>query len=77
MSNTLTLRVDPQTERELMELTRDGSSRNAAIREAIHAAHRQQVLERVQAESQELLRNSRDLAEMGRVQEDMESIRAW
>ncbi len=77
MSSTLTIRMDPQTENELAGLTWDGRSRNAAVRDAIHLAHRQQILDQVRQESEALLHDPEDLAELKQIQKEMESLRAW
>jgi len=43
MSDTITIRTDEETERALDVLTHDGSSRSAAIRQAVlEAAHRRE-----------------------------------
>ena len=43
MADTITIRTDEETEHALQVLTRDGSSRSAAIREAVlQAAHRRE-----------------------------------
>jgi hypothetical protein len=43
MADTITIRTDEETERALDVLTNDGSSRSAAIRQAVlEAAHRRE-----------------------------------
>lgn len=43
MAGTITIRTDEETEHALNVLTRDGSSRSAAIRQAVlEAAHRRE-----------------------------------
>jgi hypothetical protein len=77
MSTTLTIRMDTGAEQELAELTKDGRSRNAAVRDAIHLAYQQKLNEELLAESQRLMGDADDLAEMRRVAAEMDDLRAW
>jgi predicted transcriptional regulator len=77
MSSTFTVRVDEQTAQELATLAERGRSRNAVISEAIHAAYRQLVLDQVRRETAALAEDPDDLAEIRRVQADLEDLRAW
>ncbi|MGH3655927.1 MAG: hypothetical protein ACRDUA_04665 [Micromonosporaceae bacterium] len=75
--STITVRADREVERALAELTEDGRSQSAVIREAILAAHRARQSERLRAEAEELAADPDDRAEMRNVRADMESLRAW
>jgi hypothetical protein len=73
----ITFRPDADTERALRELTSDGSSISAAIRDALLAAARMHEEERLRAESLSVATDPDDLAEARAVLADMESLRAW
>lgn len=77
MTSTFTVRVDDQTAQELTVLAERGRSRNAVISEAIHAAYRQLVLDQVRRETAALANDPGDLAEIQRVQADLDDLRAW
>ncbi|MBO0682433.1 MAG: ribbon-helix-helix protein, CopG family [Candidatus Dormibacteraeota bacterium] len=74
---TITFRVDDEVERALSELTEDGTSRSAAIREALLSASRERRIRIQRAEAERLANDPRDRAEMRAIQEEMESLRAW
>ncbi len=74
---TITVRADSEVERALAELTSDGKSQSAAIREAIIAAYRVHRAARLRAEAEALANDPDDRAEIRAVQADMESLRAW
>ena len=73
----ITFRPDAETERALAELTSDGISVSAAIREAILLAAREHTQERLRAEALALAADPEDVAEARVVLSDMESLRAW
>ncbi|HWE88638.1 MAG TPA: hypothetical protein VG317_04145 [Pseudonocardiaceae bacterium] len=73
----ITFRPDTEAERALRELTSDGRSVSAAIRDALLTAARSHEQERLRAESLSLADDSDDLAEARAVLADMESFRAW
>ena len=77
MSTSFTVRLDDHAERNLDELTRDGSSRNAVIRYALELAHRTQADDQMRRESAELLEDPQDLAEVGAAREAMGAGDAW
>jgi len=77
MSNTLTIRVDEQTEHELAELTKAGSSRNAVITSAIHRAYREAVYEGMRREAEALRGDAEYQAEVRSAREDMGADSAW
>jgi hypothetical protein len=54
MADTITIRADEETERALEVLTQDGSSRSAAVRQAVLEAARRR--ERAAAMRREVLR---------------------
>lgn len=74
---TVTFRPDPETERALTQLTEDGQSTSAAIRQAILDAARMRQRERVREQSLRLAADPDDLAEIRRIHEDAEDLRAW
>ncbi|MGH3909217.1 MAG: hypothetical protein ACRDRM_00130 [Pseudonocardiaceae bacterium] len=74
---TITFRPDDESERALAVLTADGLSASAAIRDAlVHEAQRRND-ERLRAEAAALAADPDDLAEVRRVLEDLEPLRAW
>ncbi|MGH3907339.1 MAG: hypothetical protein ACRDTE_24655 [Pseudonocardiaceae bacterium] len=74
---TITFRPDDESERALAVLTADGRSASAAIRDAlVHEAQRRND-ERLRAEAAALAADPDDLAEVRRVLEDLEPLRAW
>jgi Arc/MetJ-type ribon-helix-helix transcriptional regulator len=74
---TITFRPDAEAERALNELTADGTSRSAAIRDALLTAYRQRRIKRQRAEAERLSNDPDDRAEMRAIQEEMEALRAW
>jgi predicted transcriptional regulator len=74
---TITVRVDDEAERALAELTSEGRSQSAVIREAIIAAWVTRRRARLRAEAEALASDPDDVAEMRAVQADLESLRAW
>jgi len=74
---TITVRADSEVERALAELTSDGRSQSAVIREAILAAWIARRSARLRAEAEDLAADPEDRAEMRAVQADLESLRAW
>jgi hypothetical protein len=74
---TLTFRTDPETDRALAHLTADGTSTSEAIRAALIAADRARIEAQIRAESEELMNDPEDLAEMRAIREDMDALRAW
>jgi hypothetical protein len=75
--STLTIRTDPEVERALESLTRDGQSRSEAVRSAILAADREQRRARMRAEAEALRNDPDDVAASQELAAEMESIRAW
>lgn len=73
----INVRTDPKTEEALAQLTADGTSRSEAIRQAILDAARAATRRRMREESERLLNDPDDLAEVRRIQKDMEPYRAW
>jgi hypothetical protein len=71
------LRAQEDSERALRELTADGTSTSVAIREALISAARARAQQRLRAEAIALAADPDDVAEMRRVQTDMEPLRAW
>jgi hypothetical protein len=74
---SITFRPDPESEHALQELTADGTSTSAAIREALISAARAHARQRVRDEAMALAADPEDVAEMRRVLADMEPLRAW
>ncbi|HJQ47688.1 MAG TPA: hypothetical protein VJ870_15425 [Amycolatopsis sp.] len=77
MSTTLTVRVDEQTEHELAELTKSGTSRNAVITSAIHRAYREAVYEQMHREAETLRQDAAYQAEVRAARVDMGADSAW
>jgi hypothetical protein len=74
--STISFRPDDRTERALAELTADGRSVSAAIRDAVLAAAWAKRRERLRAEALALAADSEDLAEARAVQADLGQLRA-
>jgi hypothetical protein len=70
-------RTDERTDRALAELTADGSTLSAAIRQALVDAVRLRRRERMRQESVQVLKDEDDLAESRQVLEEMDELRAW
>jgi hypothetical protein len=73
----LNIRLDPRTDEALAQLTADGTSRSDAVRQAILDAAKAVRRQQLRDESERLAHDPKDLAEMRRIQADMEAIRAW
>lgn len=76
MAVTITFRPD-ETRLALDELTADGTSVSAAVRDAIVEAAARHAKARLRAEAAELAADPGDRAEAARVLRDMEELRAW
>ena len=75
---TITFRTDDAVDSALEELGKGGErERSQIIREAILAAARQRRRERMRAEALAVANDPDDLAEIRRVQQEMDEIRAW
>lgn len=74
---TLTIRTDPEVERALAALTREGQSRSEAARTAILDAERARRRALMRAEAEELRNDPDDVAAAGELAAEMETIRAW
>jgi hypothetical protein len=74
---SITFRPDPESERALQELTADGSSASAAIRDALISAAQARAAQRLRDEAIALSADAEDVAEMRRVLADLEPLRAW
>jgi Arc/MetJ-type ribon-helix-helix transcriptional regulator len=77
MPRSISFRADDQVEAALEQLTKDGSDRSNAIRQAIMEAAERQTREEARAEAAALAADPEDRAEMARVQTVMASLRAW
>jgi hypothetical protein len=73
----ITFRTDDEADRALAELTEDGTSTSAAIRNAIIETARQHRAKRLVAEAEALAADPDDRAEARRVLADLEPLRAW
>lgn len=74
---SITFRPDAEARRALDELVEDGSPVSAVIRDALVEAADRRRRERLRAEVAALAADPEDLAEMKRVREEMDSLRAW
>ena len=77
MTASITFRPDEDARRALDELVADGSSVSAAIRDALIAAAERRRDERLRAEVAALAADPADRAEIARIREDMDALRAW
>ncbi|RZS31330.1 hypothetical protein EV193_11419 [Herbihabitans rhizosphaerae] len=75
--SSVNFRPDEATERALAELTADGRSVSAAIRDAVLDAARAKRAEALRAEALALAADPDDVAEMRAVRADLEPLRAW
>lgn len=74
---TLTIRTDPEVERALEALTREGLSRSEAARTAILAAERAHRRARLRAEAEALRNDPEDVAASRELAAEMDALRAW
>ncbi len=74
---TLTIRTDPEVERALAALTREGQSRSEAARAAILEAERAHRRARLRAEAAQLCNDPDDVAASRALAAEMDAIRAW
>lgn len=75
--SSLTIRTDPEVERALKSLTREGQSRSEAARAAILEAERAHRRARLRAEAEELRNDRDDVAASRELAAEMDAIRAW
>ncbi|MBB4931593.1 putative transcriptional regulator [Lipingzhangella halophila] len=75
--SALTFRTDPDVERALEYLTRDGKSRSEAARQAILTAERQEQRARLRAEAEALRDDPDDVRAALELATEMESYSAW
>lgn len=73
----MSIRVDNQTAQELQALAQRAGSRNAAVVAAIHAAYREQILDRLREEARALSDDPVYQAEVRAAREDMGAGDAW
>ena len=74
---TLTIRTDPEVERALAFLTRNGQSRSEATRAAILEAERARRRALMRAEAEELRDDPEDVAASRDLAAELDAIRAW
>lgn len=78
MATTITTRLDDRAEQRLNHLTTaTGKSRSDVVREALAEAERQLILAEVRRESEGLMNDPADRAELAAVHREMEALRAW
>lgn len=75
--STLTIRTDPEVERALDALTREGQSRSQAARAAILEAERAHRRARLRAEAEQLRNDPDDVAASRELAAEMDAVRAW
>ena len=75
--SSLTIRTDPEVERALEGLTRDGLSRSEAARTAILEADRADRRARLRVEAEALRNDPEDVAASRQLAAEMDAIRAW
>lgn len=74
---TITLRIDSEMEELLADLMADGSDRSTVIRDAVRLAWRERQRRQLLAESESIVSDERDRAEVAAAQRDLEELRAW
>ncbi|MBP2367161.1 ribbon-helix-helix protein, CopG family [Pseudonocardia parietis] len=74
--STLTIRTDPEVERALEALTREGQSRSQAVRAAILEAERAHRRARLRAEAEQLRNDPDDVAASRELAAEMDAVRA-
>ena len=74
---TLTIRTDPEVERALQALTREGMSRSEAARAAILEAGRAHRRAQLRAEAESLRNDPDDVAASRELAAEMDALRAW
>ena len=74
---TLTIRTDPEIERALEALTREGLSRSEAARAAILGAERAHRRAELRAEAESLRDDPDDVAASRELAAEMDVLRAW
>jgi hypothetical protein len=77
VTQTITFRVDEDTERALSVLTADGTPVSAAVRGALIETARRHAEQRLRDEAAALAADEQDRAEAAAVLRDMETLRAW
>jgi len=75
--SSLTIRTDPEVERALESLTREGQSRSEVARAAILEAERAHRRARLRAEAEALRDDPADVAASRELAAEMDAIRAW
>jgi hypothetical protein len=75
--SSLTIRTDPEVERALEGLTRNGLSRSEAARTAILEADRADRRARLRVEAEALRNDPEDVAASRQLAAEMDAIRAW
>lgn len=70
-------RTDDTSQRALDELTADGTTTSAAIRQALLDSVRLRKRDAMRREALELVDDAADLAEARTILADMEALRAW
>ena len=73
----INIRTDPETDKALAILTAGGTTRSAAIRQAILAAARDTERQRLRSEAAAVAADPADREEIQRVQTEMDALRAW
>jgi predicted transcriptional regulator len=77
LMSSLTIRTDPEVERALEALTREGLSRSGVARKAILEAERAHRRARLRAEAESLRNDPEDVAASRELAAEMDSLRAW
>ncbi|MFD4438110.1 ribbon-helix-helix domain-containing protein [Bacillus safensis] len=76
MTTTISFRLDDEELKTLDLLTSDGTSRSDAIREALRLAKKAHMNRVLWAEAEVMMSSPQDRAEVKRVQEELEGMRA-
>lgn len=74
---TITFRTDREVDQAIRELTADGTSASDVLRAAVLHAWREQRRAQLRADAEASMSDPDDIAEMRRLREEMDSLRAW
>lgn len=77
MADTVTIRLDDDSQLALDVLTRDGAPVSAVVRDALVAAARERARSALREEARTLADDEADRVEAAQVLRDMETLRAW
>lgn len=74
---SLTVRLDEEAERALGVLLAKGMTKTEAVRAALLGAEREELRAQVRAECERIMSDPDEVAEMMRINAEMDELRAW